>query len=73
MRDKEKEMVFFAPLAIGAAAAFIFFFMGRNSVAEYDPRDTFNNTDTIYYEDSVYAIRVYIDSVYSIEEEYKPR
>lgn len=35
----------------------------------YNPRKVVNNTDTLYYGDTAYVVRIYIDSVYEVDEE----
>ena len=58
------------PLLIGIVIAAVFFFLGRYSMDNsYNPRKVVNNTDTLYYGDTAYVVRIYIDSVYEVDEE----
>ena len=60
------------PLLIGIVIAAVFFFIGRYSMKDsYNPRKAVrnNNIDTIYFIDTAYVVRIYIDSVFEVDEE----
>lgn len=62
MAKEEKTIIqSFVPLLIVVIIAVVAFYVGRDSM-----RDSFNprGSNTIYYKDTGYAVRIYIDSVF---------
>lgn len=61
------------PLLVWIIIAVVFFCLGRYSMENsYNPRKVINNTDTLYYGDTAYAVRIYIDSALEFDKEYYP-
>ena len=60
----------FVPLLIGIIIAVAAFYLGRQSMDNsFNPR-MFNDT-IIYYKDTGYKVRLYIDTVFEIDEDNK--
>lgn len=68
---KKSSTEYTSPLLMWIIIALVFFFIGRFSSDPYNPRTAINNRDTIYNNDSGFAIRVYIDSVFEVEGFYE--
>ena len=63
----------FIPLIIAAFVAWIGYETGKYMQKDtYNPRDAINNVDTFFYNDTAYKVRIYIDSVYEINEYNEP-
>ena len=72
MRNQEKEKSAtetMMPLIVAVLFSVIGFYVGRDSMNNsYNPRVP-NNRDTIYYIDTGYAVRIYIDSTFEVDRE----
>jgi len=62
----------FTNLIIGCILLWFGYEFGKSTnTRSYNPRNAIKNIDTIYYKDSIYKVRIYIDGVSFYEREYE--
>ena len=70
--DNKMIIAAFRPILIWVFGAVVGFYYGRYSMENsYNPRKAVrnNNIDTIYFIDTAYVVRIYIDSVFEVDKE----